>query len=297
MKSVLFKAFAAALMLGAGASTAQAEVKEMWSLTGFSHPESVDFDLAHGVFYVSNIGGAPLDKDGNGFIAKVSRDGKMLEQKWIVGLNAPKGIVMQGFKMWVSDIDQLVEIDTRTGTVTQKYDAKGAVFLNDTAVDAEGNVYVSDIAKSSIWKLSDGKLEPWYSTPDNLHINGLRVIRGNKLLVAGWGRGMHDDGSTDSLGNLFTVDLNSKEMKNLGDGRAVGNIDGLERDYHGGFLVTDFIKGGLMDVKKDGSFKVLMPFKPGSADLDVMNDGHEAIVPHMLEDTVTAYHIDDADLK
>lgn len=297
MKSVLLKAFAAALMLGSVSSMSQAEVKEMWSLTGFSHPESVDFDLAHGVFYVSNIGGAPLDKDGNGFIAKVSRDGKMITQKWIEGLNAPKGIVMQGTKMWVSDIDQLVEIDTNTGKVTQKYDAKGAVFLNDTAVDAEGNVYVSDIAKSSIWKMSKGKMEIWYNTPDNLHINGLRVIRGDKLLVAGWGRGMHDDGSTDSVGNLFTVDLKTKEMKNLGDGRPVGNIDGLERDYHGGFLVTEWVKGGLIDVKKDGSFKVLMPMKPGSADLDVMDNGHQAIVPHMLEDTITAYHVDNADLK
>lgn len=291
MRSLKFAA--AALLLGSTFSVANAEVKvtENWTLKGFSHPESVDFDLAHGVFYVSNIGGAPLDKDGNGYIAKVSRDGKMITQKWIEGLNAPKGIVMQGTKMWVTDIDQLVEIDTRSGKITQKYDAKGAVFLNDPAVDADGNVYVSDIAKSTIWKMSNGKMELWYSTPDNLHINGLRVIRGDKLLVAGWGRGMHDDGSTDSLGNLFTVDLKTKDMKNLGDGRPVGNIDGLERDYHGGFLVTDFIKGGMMRVHRDGSFELLQAMKPGSADLDVMNNGKEAIVPHMLEDEITSYKI------
>ena len=84
-------------------------------LGGFSHPESVDLDIPHQVFYVSNLGGAPLDKDGNGFISKVSRDGKLLQLKWIEGLNAPKGMVMNGFTLYVSDIDKLVEIDTRTG--------------------------------------------------------------------------------------------------------------------------------------------------------------------------------------
>ena len=85
---------AAAAALAGFASAAKAEVKEMWTLGGFSHPESIDFDLAHGVFYVSNINGGPLDKDGNGFISKVSRDGKMITQHWIDGLNGPKGIVI-----------------------------------------------------------------------------------------------------------------------------------------------------------------------------------------------------------
>ncbi len=294
MKLNLLKTAAAAAMLLASVSVAQAEVKvtENWTLKGFSHPESVDFDLAHGVFYVSNINGAPLDKDGNGFISKVSRDGKMLQLKWIEGLNGPKGIVMQGTKMWVSDIDQLVEIDTNSGKIVKKYDAPGAVFLNDTAVDAEGNVYVTDIAKATIWRMSKGKMELWFETPNKLHVNGVRVIKGDKLLVAGWGRGMHDDGSTDSLGNLFTVDLKTKAFKDLGDGRPVGNLDGLERDYHGGYLATDFVKGGLIQIKPDGSFKLLKKLKPGSADLDVMNNGKEAIVPQLMDDEVTSYKIE-----
>ncbi len=274
------------------ASAAQADVKEKWSLTGFSHPESVDLDVSHQVFYVSNVGGAPLDKDGNGFISKVSRDGKLIQLKWIEGLNAPKGMVMQGFKLWVTDIDRLIEIDTRTGKISNTYAAEGAVFLNDPAVDKRGFVYVSDIAKATIWRLKDGKMEVWYGKPDLMHSNGLRVIHGDKLLVAGWGRDMQDDGSTKVLGNLFTIDLNTQEIKNLGNGAPVGNLDGLERDAHGEFLVTDFMAGGLYRVHKDGSFEMLVDLKQGSADLDTIDKGRTAVVPRMMEDTLTAYTVD-----
>ena len=107
---------------------------------------------------------------------------------------------------------------------------------------------------------------------------------------------MHEnDDGTDTLGNLFTIDLNTKEWKNVGDGRPVGNIDGLERDYHGGYLGTDFVKGGLLSIHKDGAFKLLMAMPPGSSDMDEMDNGHTAIVPHMLENEISAYHIDDAD--
>jgi hypothetical protein len=283
---------AVAMMVAAANTPTMADVKEKWSLGGFSHPESVDLDIAHQVFYVTNINGGPLDKDGNGFISKVSRDGKLIALKWIDGLNAPKGIVMQGYNMWVTDIDRLVQIDTRLGKVTNSYPAEGAIFLNDPAVDAAGNVYATDIAKRKIWQLRDGKMSIWYDKDDIQHVNGLRVIHGRKLLVAGFGRGMQDDGSTKTLGNLFTIDLKTKELKNLGDGRPVGNIDGLERDAHGNFLATDFNAGSLLRIHKDGSFETLLDMKPGSADLDVIDKGHTAVVPRMLEDTVTAYSVD-----
>jgi sugar lactone lactonase YvrE len=201
-------------------------------------------------------------------------------------------MVMQGYNLYVTDIDRLVQIDTRTGKITNTYPADGAKFLNDPAVDAKGNVYVTDIAKRKIWQMTDGKMSVWYDKDDLQHVNGLRVIYGGKLLVAGFGRDMQDDGSTKTLGNLFTIDLKTKELKNLGDGRPVGNIDGLERDAHGNFLATDFNAGSLLRIHKDGSFETLLDLKPGTADLDVIDKGHTAVVPRMMEDMITAYSVD-----
>jgi hypothetical protein len=288
----LLASAATAVFVAFGVASAQAHTVEKWMLGGFSHPESVELDISHNIYYVSNVGGGPLDVDGNGFISKMTVDGKMEQLKWIEGLNAPKGMVIDGFKLYVSDINKLVEIDTRTGKITNSYAAEGAVFLNDTAVDASGSVYVSDIAKKKIWQLKDGKMSIWYEKDDLMHPNGLRVIRGDKLLVAGWGKDMQDDGSTKVLGNLFTIDLNTKELKNLGSGAPIGNLDGLERDAHGGFLVTDFMAGGLHRINKDGSSELLMDMNAGSADLDVNENGHLAVVPVMMDDNVRAIWVD-----
>ncbi len=241
MKSAVLKFLLSAALTSAACVGASAAPKELWSLDGFMNPESVYADGAGG-YFVSNVNGAPTDKDGNGFISKVSADGKMTTLKWIEGMNAPKGMVMNGGKLYVSDIDQLIEIDPAAGKITASYPAEGAVFLNDTAVDEAGNVYVSDIAKRKIWQLKDGKMAVWYEKDDLMHPNGLR-IEGGKLIVAGWGKEMQDDGSTKVAGNLFTIDLATKELANLGSGAGIGNLDGLERGADGTFLATDFMAG------------------------------------------------------
>ena len=292
MYSKFLTTAATAALLLVSSNMAQSHTRELWMLGGFSNPESVELDVSHQVLYVSNVNGGPLDKDGNGFISKISKDGKLEQLKWIEGLSAPKGMVITGFKLYVTDIDKLVEIDTRTGRIENRYDAPGSVFLNDTAVDKAGNVYVSDIAKKKIWQLKDGKMSIWYEKDDLMHPNGLRVIHGNKLLVAGWGRDMQDDGSTKSPGNLFTIDLGSKELKNLGSGAGIGNLDGLERDAHGDFLATDFLAGGLYRIRKNGTSELLMDLNPGSADLDVIKKGHVAVVPVMMDNNVRAFWVD-----
>jgi sugar lactone lactonase YvrE len=283
-----------ALMVSAGTlSGALGETKEVWSVKGFMHPESVYEDAARHVLYVSNINGAPTDKDGNGFISKVGMDGKLVALKWIEGgLNAPKGMVMKGDTLWVTDIDKLVEIDAAAGKIVNTYPAQGAVFLNDPAVDEDGAVYVSDIATRKIWQLKDGKMAVWYEKDDLQHPNGLR-IDGGKLIVAGWGTGMKDDGSTDKPGNLLTIDLKTKELANLGGGQGVGNLDGLEKDAKGDYLATDFMAGALYRIRADGTYDKLLALKQGSADLELLDDNKTVVIPEMMEDAIAAYKVEE----
>src|SRR5262245_10177215 len=59
--------------------------KSRVEIPGFQTPESVLYDADNDVYLVSNINGKPLDADDNGFISKVSPDGKITELKWIDG--------------------------------------------------------------------------------------------------------------------------------------------------------------------------------------------------------------------
>jgi hypothetical protein len=64
--------------------------------------------------------GQILEKDGNGYISRLTPDGKMASAKWVTGLNAPKGLRSAGSTLWVSDIDEIVAIDIGSGKITQR---------------------------------------------------------------------------------------------------------------------------------------------------------------------------------
>src|SRR5215471_17539422 len=122
---------------------------------------------------VSNINGAVMQKDGNGFISRLTADGKMLERQWVKGLNSPTGLALHDRTLYAADVDQLIEINAASGEILKRYDAKGAVFLNDVAVDDAGTAYVSDTPMNTIWRLKDGGFEPWLANDALNGPNGL----------------------------------------------------------------------------------------------------------------------------
>jgi sugar lactone lactonase YvrE len=270
---------------------ASAAAEEVWTLGGFSVPESALHDADRGVIYVANIAGEPLEKNGAGFLSRVSPEGGMLERDWVGGMDAPKGLSRDGGTLWMSDIDRLVSVDIETGAITGTWPAEGAVFLNDTAVDDSGRVFVSDMLTNAIYVLENGALSLWLRDAELQHPNGLKV-EGGALIVAPWGRDMKEDFSTLTGGHLLQVDLATKAIAPLGSGEPVGNLDGLERDGAGNWLVTDWIAGGLMRIRPDGSREVLIDLDMGSADLGFAPEAGLAFVPMMLNDRLVAISVD-----
>src|SRR5687768_11626546 len=84
----------------------------------FTFPESVGCDAQENVLYVSQFGGKelkPAEKDGLGYISKVSREGKILEERaFPMKMNKPKGIWIEGSRLWVTDIDGVWILDTKS---------------------------------------------------------------------------------------------------------------------------------------------------------------------------------------
>lgn len=275
---------AAAGAVSAGEMTVAWETPE--TLSG---PESAIYHAGSDVIFISNVNGQPNEKDGNGFISTLSPDGTVIKADWLTGLDAPKGLALNGNMLYVSDIDVLVEIDVESAEITNRYEAEGAQFLNDVAIDADSNVYVSDMMTNIVHRLSDGKIEPWLESADLENPNGL-LVDGDQLIVGSWGK-MTDGFATEVPGHLKTVSLADQSIQSLGDGSAVGNLDGVEPDGKGNYYVTDWMAGKLLHIMPSGESMELLDLGQGSADHTIMADQGLIIIPMMNNNKVVAYKI------
>lgn len=271
-------------------------IEELWvTQPEFSQPESVLYNPQKDVFYISNIAGTPNEKNGMGFISIISSDGKTIEKKWIEDLNAPKGMAIFSDTLYVSDIDNLVEIDIENGTITNRHNASDSIFLNDVTVDNEGNVFVSDMLTNTIYQLHQGKLKPWIQDKKLENPNGI-IFEDNKLIVASWGANPDKDFTTNVPSHLKVINFADKSILNLGKGDPIGNLDGLRSDGNGNYYATDWMDGALLFIDSNGNFQKLLDLNPGSADLEAINDRNMIIIPMMNNNIVTAYKISQ-DLK
>ena len=264
---------------------------KLWeSKADFKLPESVVFDKENNILYVSNMQGDPFSKDGNGFISKVDLNGNIVKLKWIEGLHAPKGLAISKGKLYVGDVDQLIEIDIKAGKISKKLDAAGASFLNDVTVDTYGNVYVSYTFTDTIYRLNTfGQLTTWLYSPKLEAPKGLHYEKG-QIIVGSWGH--PTDGFAPAVvGHLKTIALKNKEIKSLGNAKPVGTLDGVESDGNGGYFVADWVGGNLLHIKADGNFKVLEKLSQGAADHEVIHDKKILIMPLMNDGKLVAFKI------
>lgn len=276
---------AAALLALAAAPTAQAQpagdasaprLQPLWTLSGLSSPESVALSADGAFLYVSNVGGEGGERDANGYISRVSRDGRMLEQRWATGLDAPKGMALRDGKLFVSDIGRLVVIDAASGRIVSSHDAPDAGFLNDVALLPDGRVIVSDSGKQRIYVFDGTALTPWLEDPLLRSINGLLPEPG-RLVV------------TTMQGRLLAVDWTSRAITVLAEG--LGDGDGVARLQDGGYLVSEW-PGRLFHVRPDGSHVVIQDDREAER---YMNDflllGDVLLVPNWKPGTLSAYRL------
>ena len=278
------------LMTAATAQAAEWSLKPLWeSPAELKNPESVVYDANHDVLIVSNVNGKPLDKDGNGFLSLVNMDGTIRKLEWATGLNGPKGLAIVGHLVYVADIDTVVAVDTNTGQISSRHVAEGAKFLNDAAKDAQGNVYISDMATNVIWRVDCCTLTKWLESPGLENPNGLHV-KGDRMYEGAWGV-MAADMSTKVPGRVKVISMKDKSIHDFGGNKPVGNMDGIELLPDGKVLATDWVAGGVMTVSAKGDVKQLVDLPQGSADLTIIPKKKMIIVPMMMDNKLIAYRL------
>ena len=279
---------------------AQAEgptLQPLWTLTGdFAAPESAYYHAGSNAIFVSSISGQILEKDGNGYISRLSPDGKMVSAKWLTGLNAPKGIRSVGGTLWVTDIDEVVSIDIATAKITARVKVDGAQFLNDLATGPDGTVYASDSNLARIYAVKDGKSSVFVEgteqvdIPNGLLVDGTRLILGTIGTTRGRGQDARRGAGPAPSGHLYAFDLKTKQRTQLTKD-AVGGIDGIEPDGSGGLLITDVIGARLLHVAALGQTRVLAKSSGGGADFGYIVSKRIAVVPFLNANTVSAYDL------
>jgi sugar lactone lactonase YvrE len=246
-----------------------------WS-TGkiFEVPESVCFDEKRNVLYVSNINGKPTDKDGNGYISTISTSGDMITPKWVTGLNAPKGMGVYKDKLFVTDIDRLVEIDIPSGKIVADYPVEDAKFLNDIAIDKKGRVYVSDMMDTKIYRLMAGEFKVWLD---------------DEMLTSPNGLWTDDEYLYIGCKKIVKADLKSGDMELVND--ETGSIDGLEGTNKGGFLFSDW-SGNIHYMSPDNKIEHLFnsaEMNINAADIEFIGNKNLILVPTFFDNRVMAY--------
>jgi sugar lactone lactonase YvrE len=240
--------------------------------------ESVLYDKDRNVLYVSNINGAPDAKDNNGFISKVTLDGKVSELKWVNNLHAPKGMGLYGTKLYAADIDRVVEIDVTNGKITKTFAVEGAKFLNDITVDSAGRIYISDTGAGNVIQIDNGKLTKWLENVSG-GPNGL-LAEGNRMLMLTF------EGKT-----VNTVDPSSKQVTVKATG--IENLDGVEAVGDGGYLLSSW-NGMVHYIDKDWKNYTILDLRSdsvNSADIEFIPEQNLVLVPTFFKNTVRAYEL------
>ena len=244
---------------------------------GLITPESVHYDSVRNVIYVANINGKPTEKDGNGFISKLTPDGRIETLQWVSGLNAPKGMGIVDGRLFVTDIDQVVAIDIDGGRIARRYPVKDAVFLNDIAIAPDKSVYISDMSTRKIHRIRGDSLETWLEM-DAPSPNGL-FVEGGYLLVG-------------TQGNLYRVSLVEKTGVKYIEG--TGSIDGLAPDGRGGYVISDW-SGLTQIIYPDKVAVVLLDTGAdgiNAADIDYIPSMRLLLIPTFFDNRVRAYRIE-----
>lgn len=239
-------------------------------------PESVLFDKAAQVLYVSNIDGTnPWEADGKGSIGKVGLDGKVIAAEWVSGLHGPKGMGMFNGKLYVADLGNIVVIDIAAGKIEKSIPIEGATGLNDISIDPSGVIYITEYLAKKLYKVENEKAE---LIAENLtQPNGVLYHNNELFLLDGTG--------------MFKVNAD-KSLTKIADGME-GGLDGIENIEGNNFIISCW-EGALWHVNTDGTKHLLMDTraeKRNTADIGFDPATKTVYVPTFFRNTVVAYEL------
>jgi len=254
---------------------------------GFATPESVVHDEAADLYLVSNINGSPTDKDGNGFISRISPNGNVVELKWIDGeaadvtLHAPKGMAFSGGRLYVADIDCIRIFDQARGIPAGEVCVEGASFLNDVGAALNGGVL-----------FTDSGLDPSFASSGTdavYRLDGNDVITVTKNPGLGAPNGVIDtnDGPlvvTFMSGEVFRVGIAGNRTVLAGPGQM--QLDGVVMLADRRVLMSSWGDSCIYEMSAAGEMECIISGVPAPADIGADVGRNRVLIPLFNDNAV-----------
>ena len=273
------------LAIGVLLTSAQAGALQV---SGLESPHSFLADPATNSYFISNINGESGARDNNGFITKLSDDGRITAFKFIEGgrgdvtLHAPKGMAVVDQVLYVTDLDTLRAFDKTTGkplstvVLPRPTIANSPQSLVDVAADGQGHLYLADQGGNAIYRVD---LTP--APTLSLYVSG-------KHLAGPSGVAVHPKTghivvvSYDS-GKIFDITPEGTLTELADNGFFTGrfqNLSGVDFDRWGSMYVADATKGKIWRMLPNKKFQVIAEYLPGPSDLGIDRVNHLILVPY-----------------
>lgn len=256
---------------------------------GLKTPESVLYVPDEDVYLVSNVNGPVTAADGNGFISKISPEGKVIELKWLDGtkpgtkLDAPKGMAIAGTTLYVADIKWVRLFDLKTGKALGNVGVGGATFLNDVSPNTNGKgVWISD----SGMKFGEKGAEPTNSDGVFVVTNmQAKAVKKDKSM--GWPNGLLADENGTwviNYGNNELYYLTKDGKKEQAQNLPKGSLDGIVKAQDGSVLVSSWEAKAIYQGKPGAEFKEVVSGIESPADIGYDSKRNRVLVPLFMKD-------------
>ncbi|WP_052158143.1 NHL repeat-containing protein [Lacinutrix jangbogonensis] len=245
-----------------------------------THCESAVYDAENDIIYASLIG----DREaGDGSIATINTDGKLINIKFINALNDPKGIAITKDRLFVTDLTELVEADLATGKIIKKHTLDSIKFLNDVAIDNAGNVFVSDTATSEIYKLdTEGNFSLWLADVALDNPNGL-LVQDNTMYVASWG-------SNPNGGRVSKIDMATKYIDSIST--IIGNLDGIRPYDKNHMIISDWKSGNIHLIDYNGHTEQVLQVGQSVGDIAYIKEKDLLLLPMNTQSRLLFYKLE-----
>lgn len=271
--------------------------------SGFDIPESMQYDPERDVYLVSNVASHATRPLNNGYISRVLPDGTVDDLRFVEGgrdgvtLHAPKGMLVEGDTVWVTDVDRVRAFHAETGRPLADVDlsAVGARFLNALDRGPDGALYVTDTGL-------DFEGDVFHPGPDRIY----RVASDGEVEVA-----LDDTALQGPNGILWdparegflVVSLMGDAVLSWAPGdeaprvvaRGTGGYDGVAHLSDGRVVVSSQDGQAVQELRPDGSFRELLGGVTSPGDIGVDTRRSRVLIPRLDEQVVEVWALAGSD--